>query len=482
MHKQYNIIIMKIDNYNSSNIKEFIRELQNINTKKNWVWLQDGHLYKITNIFEKIKYLIYKDFYDSQIKSKIDSLIDHLEACGTNYSNEELKVIFFQKLAFLNTNIFDRSKIAYDSYLEFVLCPKIQKIRRKINIPKKELLKHPEKYQLDPVSKKNFQEVLEETRFAIKLGIQPTLCKKGSSGTYFLRNRLGEKIGIFKPIDEGPHGRNNPRFISMIKKRISFLSKRKGFKTKEIHLAEIGSSKLDEVLNLNIIPKTQRVTLISPAFNGKNKEKDGSLQLFVDNAKEAQEYFPQECENEDLSLKIINFEKLALLDFLIFNIDRTFDNWFLQKEGDAYFAVAIDNATAFPIKHTKEGSSFLGRIHTFLNTRHQYMWENLQSADKPFSFAMKKLIESLDMEKLRFLLKDAMSGKDGVSSFSEKMRLMDIRIKVLKQLTKRNATLREIAAFMKTKNGMQKVLESGQKQNAVTKTRTWDLDIISVAL
>src|SRR5690606_37722286 len=123
--------------------------------------------------------------------------------------------------------IFDRSKIAYDSYLEFVLCPKIQKIRRKINIPKKELLKHPEKYQLDPVSKKNFQEVLEETKFAIKLGIQPTLCKKGSSGTYFLRNRLGEKIGIFKPIDEGPHGRNNPRFISMIKKRISFLSKRK---------------------------------------------------------------------------------------------------------------------------------------------------------------------------------------------------------------------------------------------------------------
>lgn len=37
------------------------------------------------------------------------------------------------------------------------------------------------------------------------------LCEQGTGGTYFVLNSEGERVAVFKPIDEEPGSRNNPK-------------------------------------------------------------------------------------------------------------------------------------------------------------------------------------------------------------------------------------------------------------------------------
>lgn len=57
-----------------------------------------------------------------------------------------------------------------------------------------------------PISTTEFIQVVEDVREAISLGIHPLLISKGSSGSYFCRNKFGEIVGVFKPKDEEPYG------------------------------------------------------------------------------------------------------------------------------------------------------------------------------------------------------------------------------------------------------------------------------------
>ena len=68
---------------------------------------------------------------------------------------------------------------------------------------------HPIENQIPPVttvSTSDFMQIVEDVREAISCGIHPILISKGSSGSYFCRNKLGEIVGVFKPKDEEPYG------------------------------------------------------------------------------------------------------------------------------------------------------------------------------------------------------------------------------------------------------------------------------------
>ena len=47
---------------------------------------------------------------------------------------------------------------------------------------------------------------------AIEAGVYPTRIYQGSSGSYFVKNPEGKTIGVFKPKDEEPYGRLNPKW------------------------------------------------------------------------------------------------------------------------------------------------------------------------------------------------------------------------------------------------------------------------------
>uniref|UniRef100_A0A914RRR4 Phosphatidylinositol 4-kinase type 2 n=1 Tax=Parascaris equorum TaxID=6256 RepID=A0A914RRR4_PAREQ len=50
----------------------------------------------------------------------------------------------------------------------------------------------------------DFIELLNETQQAIDAGINPVLITTGSSGSYYVRDKDGRNIGVFKPKDEEP--------------------------------------------------------------------------------------------------------------------------------------------------------------------------------------------------------------------------------------------------------------------------------------
>ncbi|MFH4974627.1 hypothetical protein AB6A40_001336 [Gnathostoma spinigerum] len=51
---------------------------------------------------------------------------------------------------------------------------------------------------------------------AIRHGVFPERIYQGSSGSYFVKNTKGEKIGVFKPKNEEPYGQLNPKWMKWI--------------------------------------------------------------------------------------------------------------------------------------------------------------------------------------------------------------------------------------------------------------------------
>ena len=114
----------------------------------------------------------------------------------------------------------------------------------------------------------HFTEVIRTAELAIDNGIYPQRIYQGSSGSYFVKNSDGKTIGVFKPKDEEPYGRLNPKWTKWMHKMCcpccfgrSCLIPNQGY------MSEAGASLVDERLGLNVVPKTKVVRLASDTFN-----------------------------------------------------------------------------------------------------------------------------------------------------------------------------------------------------------------------
>ncbi|KAM7537388.1 hypothetical protein Aperf_G00000079634 [Anoplocephala perfoliata] len=217
----------------------------------------------------------------------------------------------------------------------------------------------------DSTSNPQFNEVLKEAIEAINCNIFPERIYQGSSGSYFVKNRNGDKIGVFKPKDEEPYGKLNPKWTKWMHKLCcpcffgrSCLVPNQGY------LSEVAASLVDERLGLKIVPTTKVVKLASKTFNynaaeraaSKTKQrvadrfpdlgrhfhrlglppKVGSFQLFAPGCQDAYYWLnrfgtdplPEETQK---SLQF-QFEKLVVLDYVIRNTDRGNDNWLIRYE------------------------------------------------------------------------------------------------------------------------------------------------------
>uniref|UniRef100_A0A1I7VHN5 Phosphatidylinositol 4-kinase type 2 n=1 Tax=Loa loa TaxID=7209 RepID=A0A1I7VHN5_LOALO len=66
------------------------------------------------------------------------------------------------------------------------------------------------------VGNAQFANVVGDAIHAIREGVYPERTRQGSSGSYFVKNCDGEIIGVFKPKNEEPYGRLNPRWMKWI--------------------------------------------------------------------------------------------------------------------------------------------------------------------------------------------------------------------------------------------------------------------------
>eukprot|EP00735_Rhodelphis_limneticus_P004739 TRINITY_DN16369_c0_g1::TRINITY_DN16369_c0_g1_i1::g.29495::m.29495 TRINITY_DN16369_c0_g1::TRINITY_DN16369_c0_g1_i1::g.29495 ORF type:complete len:395 (+),score=48.01,sp/Q5ZIK0/P4K2B_CHICK/49.34/8e-125,PI3_PI4_kinase/PF00454.22/1.5e-41,Peptidase_S7/PF00949.16/0.18 TRINITY_DN16369_c0_g1_i1:106-1290(+) len=249
--------------------------------------------------------------------------------------------------------------------------------------------------------------ILAEVESAIRMGIQPVRIPQGSSGSYFVRNRSGRTVGVYKPKNEEPYGHLNPKWTKWFQKFLfpccfgrSCLLPNQGY------LSEAGTSLVDEKLGLDLVPKTRVVKLASPAFNYSTVRRQvcermslplplkvGSLQVYVEGFSDAAsklELFasgklPPQVQTDFR----IQFERLCILDFIVRNTDRTLDNWLVKleshteseneidiepKQQKLYVRIAaIDNGLSFPIKHPDNWRAY------------PYSWAFLDFARIPFS-------------------------------------------------------------------------------------------------
>jgi phosphatidylinositol 4-kinase type 2 len=213
-----------------------------------------------------------------------------------------------------------------------------------------------------------YADVIKQAERAIEGGILPMRIAAGSSGSYFVRNLEGKTIGVFKPKDEEPYGRFNPKWTKWLHKTLCPCCFGRGcLIPNQGYLSEAGASIIDTKLNLNIVPKTRTVRFAADSFNypayqrhlitarreinesvGRHMHgrrvfqprglhpKIGSFQLFVENYVDA-DVFLKRLETEALSEDVIHqfqrqFERLVVLDYIIRNTDRNNGNWLVKYE------------------------------------------------------------------------------------------------------------------------------------------------------
>ncbi|XP_061498450.1 phosphatidylinositol 4-kinase type 2-alpha isoform X3 [Anopheles gambiae] len=222
----------------------------------------------------------------------------------------------------------------------------------------------------------HFSDLVYSAEIAIDAGIYPERIYQGSSGSYFVKNPAKKVIAVFKPKDEEPYGRLNPKWTKWMHKLCcpccfgrACLIPNQGY------LSEAGASLVDQKLNLNIVPKTRVVRLVSETFNYPRidrqkarikktiKEripaarfnrmslppKTGSFQLFVDGYKDA-DYWLRRFEQEPLPTRLgqkfqLQFERLVVLDYIIRNTDRGNDNWLIKYDQPSILPTSPTAAT-----------------------------------------------------------------------------------------------------------------------------------------
>lgn len=209
-----------------------------------------------------------------------------------------------------------------------------------------------------------FNEKIKQVEFAIDHNVLPQRIYEGSSGSYFAKNVTMKTVAVFKPKDEEPYGRLNPKWTKWLHKICcpccfgrSCLVPNQGY------LSEAGASIVDEKLGLNIVPKTRVVKLSADSFNylaidrvkSKTKQnlanrfpnmrfdriglppKVGSFQLFVEGYKDADYWLRRFDTDEQLSEQqtkafLNQFQRLVILDYIIRNTDRGNDNWLIKYD------------------------------------------------------------------------------------------------------------------------------------------------------
>ncbi|CAD5231521.1 unnamed protein product [Bursaphelenchus xylophilus] len=230
--------------------------------------------------------------------------------------------------------------------------------------------------ELKPDVDADFKDNLRQAEEAIKCEIYPELIPAGSSGSYFVRNKGGEFLAVFKPKDEEPFASLNPKWPKFFQRILCFCCfGRACLIPNNGYLSETGASLLDDRLKLGIVPKTRLVKLTSPTFSynkrcGQKREispKEGSYQIFVHGYRPATEVFAEwndkgisnvltDAEQHEFT---VYFQKLVVLDYLIRNTDRHMDNWLIKHiPGKELKIAAIDNGLAFPVKHPETASRF----------------------------------------------------------------------------------------------------------------------------
>jgi len=261
-----------------------------------------------------------------------------------------------------------------------------------------------------------FPELLTRVRMGLK-SFAPELCEDGVNGTYFLRDKSGKTIAVFKPTDEEGNSNNNPKIQSGFPNR-SIPSK--GIKDGEAAYREVAAYLLDREGFIGV-PRTDLVQITADFRNDKKEEtKIGSLQQFIDSDGSAEDFgctgFP-----------VRDVHKIGILDIQMLNLDRHAGNVLIKKNANTKKLELTPIDHGFSLPDSLECSWF--------------EWMSWPQSKIPFDDETKSYIMRINIEKDAELL-----AKLGIRS--QCIKTMMITTTLLKKAVLHNMTLFQIGSML----------------------------------
>ncbi|CAI9101116.1 OLC1v1038370C1 [Oldenlandia corymbosa var. corymbosa] len=238
------------------------------------------------------------------------------------------------------------------------------------------------------------REMIDSTLAGLESGSDPVRSSEGTGGAYFMQDASKSKyVAVFKPLDEEPLAKNNPRGLPLSVDREGL---KKGTVVGEGAFRECAAYILDhprdgprsligEANGFAGVPPTFLVRCLHRCFNHPDgvKMKAGSLQLFVENDGSCEDRGPN-------AFPVDEVHKIAVLDMRMANADRHAGNILVGKGEDGRTVlIPIDHGYCLP--ESFEDCTF--------------DWLYWPQARQPFSPDTLEYIRSVDAEEDIALLK-----------------------------------------------------------------------------
>jgi len=263
----------------------------------------------------------------------------------------------------------------------------------------------------------------------LKNGQDPDLAPSGTGGTYFMRNPKGVISAVFKPEDEEPRAKNNPRGFTPTG---SGEGLRKGTVAGEGAVREVAVYLIDHD-HFAKVPPTCLANLSGDHVKKEGETEDmlaakrGSLQKFVECLGDLE-------ENGHDSIHFEEIHKIAILDMRTGNCDRNGGNMLKRRRGEhesrergEFELIPIDHAYTFP--HSLQDLSF--------------EWHFWTQAMVPFSAASLEYIKKMD-----YALDLKLLSASGINLPSECSQIFAICTMMLQKGAAAGLTPNDIATIM----------------------------------
>jgi len=226
-------------------------------------------------------------------------------------------------------------------------------------------------------------DVIEEAIRGLEDGIKPLLVEDGLGGTYFMKDRDGVSIAVFKPRDEEPMAPNNPKVHAGEGQGEGL---KQGVLVGEAAISEFAAFMLDQVgspkLRAGVCP-TALVCVANSVFHSATEGRHSPFRAIKDKVGSFQLFAQHDCTSEDLGpgkFPDDQVHRLAILDIRLCNTDRHSGNILVRQKGGEVELIPIDHGYALP-----------GEIGNAV-----FEWLAWPAARRPFGAEMRREILAID--------------------------------------------------------------------------------------
>lgn len=265
----------------------------------------------------------------------------------------------------------------------------------------------------------------------------------GATGARFTQDFLtGEKTGVFKAKGQNPWLKQKMGQASILATEQDPLA--------QPH-AEVIAFQLDKRLGFNMSPES---TMVQMTIDGRRE--NGAILNFLAGYKPGESSQIRGLRADRMTpAALINFQKMAIFDFLIGNLDRHEDNFFFQEARDPFEDLKlIDNANAFPYRGP---SAAMGNT----SGRNMYKWKAYPISQAAFSPEVKAfIVDNLSMTSVMAAV-DWIRAQDFGELFIKEPRtvqFLQLRVQALGLVLKGVLRTPAELANLKTRSEIEKAL------------------------